>query len=94
MNIDDIKKCLQERGYKKQEVEILSEDLNSIHKDLFSCLEKWVNSGMECDYSSHGISINELINKYGLKYPAALLSIDWVIKEPEIAIPAIEKGIR
>ena len=34
------------------------------------------------------------MEKYNLKYPAALLSIDWVIKEPNIAISAIEKGIR
>ena len=94
MNIEIINKCLLERGYNQHEAEILSEDLVSVHKDLLSCLETWIYSGKECDYTAHGISVKSLMEKYNLKYPAALLSIDWVIKEPNIAISAIEKGIR
>lgn len=94
MNIEIIKKSLLERGYNQHETEILSEDLVSVHKDLLSCLETWIYSGKECDYTAHGISVKSLMEKYNLKYPAALLSIDWVIKEPNSAISAIEKGIR
>ena len=94
MNKDNLKKCLLERGYNMRETEILSEDLSVVDKALIPCLEEWMLSGKESDFSSHGFSVKGLMQKYGLKYPAAVLSIDWVIKEPDIAIPAIQKGIR
>lgn len=94
MNIDNVKKCLLERGYNTREAEVLSEDLVSVDVSLKSCLDAWVLSNEECDFSSHGFSIKGLMENFNLKYPAALLSIDWIIKEPDVAIRAIEKGIR
>ncbi len=94
MNIDNIKNYLLQRGYSIREAEVLSEDLCAVSEELKPILENWIQSGKESDYASHGFSIKGLMGKYGLKYPAALLSIDWVVKEPNIAIPAIEKGIR
>ena len=40
------------------------------------------------------ISRNSLRNKFGMTYPAALLTMDWLIKEPEKAIESINRGIR
>ena len=50
--------------------------------------------------SSDLISINEefsikgIMQKYNMKYPAALLSINWILNDPKTAIPIIKKGIR
>lgn len=72
----------------------LSKDLQDLVSDLSDCFEIWAKTGEEKDFSSHGLSVKGLMTMYGLKYPAALLSIDWVVKDPETAIKVIKKGIR
>jgi hypothetical protein len=57
-------------------------------------LEKWVNQEDEQDITVDGFSLLSLKKQYKMSYPAALLSIDWLIKEPQIASQAIKRGIK
>jgi len=94
MKTSEIKNILMSRGYEERSANILAEDLANVSKELKSCLDVWLESGEETDYEDNGFSIIRLKNKYGMKYPAALLSIDWVIKDPKNAVPAIKRGVR
>jgi hypothetical protein len=38
--------------------------------------------------------LSELKLQYKLTYPAALLTMDWLIREPEKALASIKRGIR
>lgn len=89
-----IKECLIRKMYTEQQAEVLSNHLSRIDSKLKACLSSWVNTGEEMDYYTHNISISQLTSVYGLKYPAALLTMDWVLREPELAIAAIKKGVR
>lgn len=82
------------KGYSEKQSFILAPQLSTLSYGLSQCLSKWLSSGEEFDFEANGFSLVKLMANYKLKYPAALLSLDWVIKDPEVAIPTILKGIR
>lgn len=94
MTQDSIYNNLITKGYPEKAASILAEDLIRISTVLEPCLHSWMESGEEVDYCVDGFSIKGLMQKYQLQYPAALLSIDWVIKDPTTAIAAINRGVR
>jgi len=94
MTQDIIHNSLLASGYSEKAASVLAEDLLRVSTELEPCLQSWCKSGEETDFSAAGFSIKGLMQKYQLRYPAALLSIDWVIKEPNVAIAAIKRGIR
>lgn len=89
-----IANTLIQRGYDKEDAVRVALDLNSVNDCLKEALNKWLLDGTETDYKTVGYSILGLKNRFDMTYPAALLSMDWIIKEPEEAIACIEKGIR
>lgn len=94
MTQDSIYNNLIAKGYPEKAAYILAEDLFKISTELKPHLHSWMESGEEVDYSVEGFSIKGLMQKYQLQYPAALLSIDWLIKDPATAIAAINRGVR
>ena len=48
----------------------------------------------ETDYSFQGFTLMGLKNMFEMTYPAALLTIDWLIKDPIEAVNAITSGIK
>ena len=53
-----------------------------------------LKDGAETDFSAEGFSVIGLKQQYEMTYPAALLSIDWVLKDPDNAVKCIKKGLR
>jgi hypothetical protein len=95
MNVTDLKSLLIERGYKDHSAQVAAQNLSTIDKALQPLLDKWIHDeNSQENYTEQGYSINEFQKEYGMKYPAALLTIDWIIKEPEIAIKCIKEGIK
>lgn len=90
----DVEKILIERGYKADAARLLAALLSRINGKLRPLLDAWLENESEGDIVVAGISLITLKNKHNLKYPAALLSIDWLIREPEKAKAAIIRGIR
>lgn len=94
MNKEQIKNILIDRGYSKQGAETASSDLTAVNNVLQPCLDSWLIDGTEQDFSADGFSIKGIMEKYGMKYPAALLSINWILNDPQTAVPIIKRGIR
>lgn len=92
--MEKIKEVLLERGYTDKQVNTVIHDLMTIDENLKEGFSLWLESEKETDYTIQGIALSELKNKFGMTYPAALLTMDWVIKEPEKAIESINRGIR
>ena len=93
--MENIKKILIERGYPENAATVVSKKLSNLSGQLREAASSWLDSGYEPIVSSHGHSTKSLMEKLpGMKYPAALLTIDWLERDPEKAIIAIEKGIR
>lgn len=83
-----------ERGYSTVGAETASADLVNVSDSLKPLLESWLSDGTETDYASNGITIKGIMTKFGMKYPAALLSVDWVIRDSKTAISVIKRGLR
>lgn len=94
MKTEDIYNVLLDKGYNELQAKRLCKDLSELSPNLAKCFDVWARDGEENDFSSHGLSVKGLIAKYSLKYPAALLSMDWVVKEPDKAVKVINRGIR
>ena len=81
-------------GYSEQDVRILSGDLEHLDQALVPMLTKWVAEDACSDTTEYsGYSIDSLCSQFDMNFIAALLTLDWIIKEPEQAIPALKSGI-
>lgn len=94
MKREDIIQSLIKNRYPNNVIDGVADELMSIDKKLIPLLLKWVEDNTETDYAVEGFTLLELKDVYKMSYPAALLSIDWLIKEPHIAKQAISKGIK
>ena len=94
MNKDEIVQALQKHQYNQIQADGVANELSQIDSQLIPLLEKWIKDDTETDYAVEGFSLIELMSLYKMSYPAALLTIDWLIKEPETASLAIKKGIK
>lgn len=89
-----MKDILINRGFTEKQASRLTGELSNIDERLKTALEKWLKDGTETDVSAEGFSIIGLKQQYEMTYPAALLSIDWVLKDPANAVKCIKKGLR
>lgn len=90
---DYIKNKLIKQGYDSKPASMVAHEIINVDLLLQPVVDSWL-SGEETDYSSHGYSIKGLMKSRGMTYPAALLTIDWLIKEPKKAIESLKKGNR
>ena len=93
--MENIRELLMSRfGYSEQDISVLCSDLEQLDQALVPVLAKWIKDG-DCSDSTEysGYSINSLRAEYEMNSIAALLTLDWIIKEPEQAISAIKGGI-
>ena len=94
MNKDEIVQALQKHQYNQIQADGVANELSQIDSQLIPLLEKWIQDDTETDYAVEGFSILEFMSLYNMAYPAALLTIDWLIKDPKTATIAIKKGIK
>ena len=94
MNKDEIVQAVQKHQYNQMQADGVANELSQIDSQLIPLLEKWIQDDTETDYAVEGFSILEFMSLYNMAYPAALLTIDWLIKDPQTATTAIKKGIK
>lgn len=93
--MENIKNILIERGYPENAAIVVSQKLANLSGQLREAALSWLDSGSEPVVSSHDYSTKSLMERFrGMEYPAALLTVDWLERDPEKAKIAIEKGIR
>ena len=86
MKAIEIKDILIQRGYNENSAELVANDLVKIDSNLVEALDKWLTEEKETEVECQGVSLKGIMQQYKMKYPAALLSIDWIYKEPEVAL--------
>lgn len=92
--MDTIISILVSRGYDEPGARLMAERLSAIDTSLKQLLTEWLDNEAEGDFTVSGISLLELKKQFQMTYPAALLSMDWLIREPEKAKRCIEHGIK
>ncbi len=86
--------ALKSHGYNDKQIKFVSEKLSSIDESLKECLNKWIDKNIITEVNVSGISLKQLMAKYSMEYPAALLTMDWLKREPDKALKSIKRGIR
>ena len=91
-----MKELIMERiGCSGREADMIVEDLNKICPQLKPILEVWCRTGeIDEDYIYDGYSLTGLMRDYDMKFTGALLTMDWLIKEPNEAKKALKYGVR
>lgn len=90
---DKIYAKLIDQGYPEKVASIAVAELSQLHPQLQPLLEGWLNEAEE-DFEVQGFNIFGLMKTRKMKYLAALLTIDWLLKEPEKAVESLKNGIK
>ena len=93
--MEDIKAIILSRfDCSEQDAVHIISKLDTLDSTLVPVLKCWIK---DIDYSNSdeysGYSVASLQQDYGMNFIAALLTIDWIIKDPQQAIPALQDGI-
>ena len=91
---EEITKILIERGYPKKQALSVACDLQEMDNLFQTAFQCWLNTEEEQDFQIEGFKLSEIKQKFSMTYPAALLTMDSLIKEPELAKECINRGIR
>lgn len=94
MNTNDIIKLLMQQDYTEKEAIVTAQELSELSPQLEALFCQWVENGSEGDYTAEEFTLLELKKKFDMTYPAALLTIDWLLKDPQVAKVAICSGVR
>lgn len=94
MNKQTIVSILVERGYNRANAAAVCEDLLRLEAPLVKIFRQWLDTGAEQDFLFRDYSIRYFMANWGMKFPAALLTMDWILKEPEKAIEELKNKIR
>lgn len=81
-------------GYPKNRTTITAKKLSQIDASQNDALAAWLENNIETDMPVGGFTLSELKAKHKMFYPTALLTMDWLIKEPKVATIAITRGIK
>lgn len=92
--MEKIKDILMMRGYPEKQAFSAANDLQKIDNALQGAFQRWLAIEEETDFQIEGFKLLELKHKFDMTYPAALLTMDWLIKEPELATKSINRGIK
>lgn len=95
MEKDYIYNVLLERGYDEKSAQLVATELMTVNTPLDTYLEKWMQSESDItDCDAYGYSIKQLMEERNMTYPAALLTMDWLMKEPDAAVVSLKRGIK
>ena len=91
-----IKDMVMERqGSPEKRAEVIEKQLQGISAELKALLQEWLDTGKESDDTEYsGYSLNSLMRDYDMMFTGAVLTLDWLIREPEAAKKALKEGIR
>lgn len=95
MEVNTLIEILQKRGYDYRSAKLVSVDLLNLSNPLSSFLESWLKDRTkEQNYELHGYSLKTFMEERNMSYPAALLTMDWLIKDPTSALISLKRGIK
>lgn len=81
-------------GYSEEEAEAVEKDLSALDERVAEVFEMWKTRGQEySDVEFNGYSVDRLRADYSLNFFAALLTLDWIVKDTENALFALSQGI-
>ena len=87
-----VQKLVSEIGYKPEKAREVVTKLGRCDPKIQDAFHSWMRGNEISDVEVHGYSVSTFVDEYGMTPVAALLTLDWLIREPEIASQAIDEG--
>lgn len=94
LHLRKVKERLLELGFSPEEADEVAERLLRLSGQTRQALESWMATGeIDTTLDIKGYTIPRLMKEFGMTFPAALLTLEWIIRSPEEAISALEEGM-
>lgn len=86
-------RLVTEFDYSQKNAEEVVEKLHACAPSVQEAFEKWwQGEGSDEALSVQGYTLPRLMKEYEMTPIAACLTLDWLIREPEVAVPALAHG--
>lgn len=89
MDKEIITETLLKRGYDEKSANLVAKDLQDLSHPLDKYLQQWIEDEIISDFKVDNYSVVGLMKERSMTYPAALLTMDWIIKEPDKALKSL-----
>lgn len=87
-------KYLESYGIDKANSHEMAQKIESANKKIYNAVVDYLEKGIEPTISVEGYSCKLLVEQLGMSVVAALLTLDWLMREPIEAKQAIKDGIK
>lgn len=94
MKTEEIITYLNSQGMSKDQAGELANKIEGTNPKIYQALIDYIRKGIVPDLSVEGFTCKGLMDEYRLSITGALLTLDWLIREPEEAARAIKEGIK
>ena len=92
MNIKET--LINKYGYVVSEAATMETELLNLDEKVAVIFENWKATGDESSsVDFEGYSIDSLKEDYEMNFFASLVTLDWIVKEPQVALSALAEGI-
>lgn len=72
---------------------LIEEKLNELQAELKPMLNQWLEDGsVDEEMIIEGYSVADFMRDYEMEFTGAILTLDWLLREPEKAKEAIAEG--
>ena len=87
-----VKRLTKEFGYPPQGAHLVVEKLSNLAPELQLEFSKWGRTGDVPGVKVQEYTVDKLMREYGMNPIAALLTLDWLNREPENAKASLKRG--
>lgn len=93
MDQEEIRQRLQEEfGYPPQGAKVVATKLSVLVSPICEAFSEWWYSGAIPALEVQGYTVQRLADEQGLTPIAAFLTLDWLQREPDKALPIVKRG--
>ena len=93
MNVAEIKaRLIAEFDYPPHAAQAVADKVVALTPVVGPVFEQWWADGQEPALSVAGYSVERLRREHGMNTVAALMTLDWLVREPEKASASLRKG--
>lgn len=79
-------------GYRRPAAAIVAAEFTKCTQEIQQAITGWWSSGEFPEISVEEFSLHQLIKDHGMKPPAALLTLDWLLVDPVNAKASLARG--
>lgn len=86
------KRLTNELGYPPSGAPLMADKIERLRPELHEAFGLWWSTGELPRVEVEGYTVARLVKEHNLNPLAALLTLDWLLREPEVAKAAIDRG--